>query len=177
VLSANFDTLIEQWASAKKIAMRGALDGHEATAFATEMSPLIKFHGCLMRNREQTIWTQGQMTEKAIADPDTVVTTWTLCTIPDAMTALAEIRRVLKPGGQFLFVEHGLAPEAGVRRWQHRLTPLWKRIGGGCHLDRPISQLVSDAGFDIAHLETGYMHYMQGPKPMTFMYQGSAHPI
>lgn len=105
---------------------------------------------------------------------DTVVTTWTLCTIPSVMTALREMRRVLKPGGQLLFVEHGLAPDAAVRRWQHRLTPLWKRIGGGCHLDRPIPTLVQDAGFRIAHVETGYM---QGPKPMTFMYEGSAHPI
>ena len=104
---------------------------------------------------------------------DTVVTTWTLCSIPDVMTALGEMHRVLKPDGQLLFVEHGLAPDPGVRRWQQRLTPIWKRIAGGCHLDRPMANLIHDAGFEIAHVDTGYM---QGPKPMTFMYEGSARP-
>jgi ubiquinone/menaquinone biosynthesis C-methylase UbiE len=108
------------------------------------------------------------------ASIDTVVTTWTLCTIPDVMAALREMRRVLKPGGQLLFAEHGLAPEEGVRRWQHRLTPLWKGLAGGCHLDRPIAELVKTAGFEISRMETGYM---RGPRPMTFMYEGSAHPL
>jgi SAM-dependent methyltransferase len=104
---------------------------------------------------------------------DTVVTTWTLCSIADLPRALTEMRRVLKPSGQLLFVEHGLAPEESVRRWQNRLTPLWKRIGGGCHLNRPIQSLIQDAGFVIAQVQTGYM---QGPKPMTFMYEGRATP-
>lgn len=104
---------------------------------------------------------------------DTVVTTWMLCSIPDAHRALAEMRRVLKPGGRLLFVEHGLAPEAGVRRWQDRLTPVWRRIGGGCHLNRAIGDLIEGAGFRIERLETGYM---RGPKPMTFMYEGAARP-
>lgn len=105
---------------------------------------------------------------------DTAVTTWTLCSIPDAARALEEMRRVLKPGGQLLFVEHGLAPDESVRRWQQHLTPVWKRIAGGCHLDRPIRILVEQAGFGIAHLETGYM---QGPRPLTFMYEGCARPL
>ena len=104
---------------------------------------------------------------------DTVVTTWTLCTIPDVQAALAEMRRILKPTGQLLLVEHGLAPDEKVRRWQHRLTPVWKRIAGGCHLDRPVADLVQHAGFRMERLETGYM---RGPKPMTFMYEGIASP-
>ena len=107
------------------------------------------------------------------ASVDTVVTTWSLCSIPDVAAALREMHRVLKPGGQLLFVEHGLAPEEGVRRWQHRLTPVWTGIAGGCHLDRPIADLIKKAGFEIADVQAGYM---TGPKPMTFMYEGSAHP-
>ena len=83
------------------------------------------------------------------------------------------MHRVLKPGGQLVFVEHGLAPQERVQRWQNRLTPLWKRIGGGCHLNRPIGALVESGGFGIIRLETGYA---KGPKPMTFFYEGYAHP-
>ena len=104
---------------------------------------------------------------------DTVVTTWTLCSIPNAIRALQEMRRVLNAAGQLLFVEHGLAPEERVQKWQHRLTPVWKRIGGGCHLNRPIRALIESAGFRVARLETGYA---KGPKPMTFFYEGSAVP-
>jgi ubiquinone/menaquinone biosynthesis C-methylase UbiE len=107
---------------------------------------------------------------------DTVVTTWTLCTIPQATTALAEMRRVLRPGGKLLFVEHGLAPDEVVRRWQDRLTPVWRRFSGGCHLNRPIRSMIEGAGFRIDRIETGYI---PGPKPMTFMYfmyEGSARP-
>lgn len=104
---------------------------------------------------------------------DTVVTTWTLCSIPRASLALTEMRRVLKPSGQLLFVEHGRAPEENVRKWQDRLTPVWKRIGGGCHLNRPIRDLIEGAGFSIQQIDTGYM---KGPKPMSFMYEGRARP-
>lgn len=104
---------------------------------------------------------------------DTVVTTWTLCSIPDAPRALGEMRRVLKSDGRLLFVEHGRAPEPRVRWWQDKLTPAWKRLGGGCHLNRAISDLIESAGFRIERLDTGYM---RGPKPMTFMYEGSARP-
>lgn len=105
---------------------------------------------------------------------DTVVTTWTLCTIPDVVAALREMRRVLKPSGELLFVEHGRSPDAKVRRWQDRLTPVWKRLGGGCHLNRPIRELLEGSGFRIERIETGYM---KGPKPMAFMYEGSARPM
>jgi ubiquinone/menaquinone biosynthesis C-methylase UbiE len=91
------------------------------------------------------------------ASVDTVVSTWSLCSICDLAEALAEIRRVVKPDGQLLFVEHGLAPEDNVRNWQNRLTPLWKRLAGGCHLNRPISSLIVDAGFHLAKVRTGYM--------------------
>jgi ubiquinone/menaquinone biosynthesis C-methylase UbiE len=104
---------------------------------------------------------------------DTVVTTWTLCSIPRASVALDEMRRVLKPSGQLLFVEHGRAPEDSVRKWQDRLTPVWSRIGGGCHLNRPIGALVESSGFAIQQIQMGYM---KGPKPMTFMYEGRARP-
>jgi ubiquinone/menaquinone biosynthesis C-methylase UbiE len=104
---------------------------------------------------------------------DTVVTTWTLCSIPDAAMALTEMRRVLRPGGKLLFVEHGMAPDRNVRRWQDWLTPAWKCISGGCHLNRPISTMIEAAGFRIDRVDTGYM---PGPKAMTFMYEGSARP-
>jgi hypothetical protein len=76
-------------------------------------------------------------------------------------------------GGQLLFVEHGRAPEANIRKWQDRLTPLWKRISGGCHLNRPIQTLIEAAGFDIGQIETGYI---KGPKPMAYFYEGRAKP-
>jgi ubiquinone/menaquinone biosynthesis C-methylase UbiE len=80
---------------------------------------------------------------------DTIVTTWTLCSIPQAATALADMRRVLRPGGKLLFAEHGMAPDEGVRRWQDRLTPIWRRFSGGCHLNRPIRSMIEGAGFRI----------------------------
>ena len=102
---------------------------------------------------------------------NTIVMTWTLCSIPNPIAALTDMRRVLRPGGRLIFVEHGLSPEIRTCRWQHRLTPYWKRISGGCHLDRKTDDLIRAAGFQIDAVETGYM---TGPKPWTFMYQGSA---
>jgi ubiquinone/menaquinone biosynthesis C-methylase UbiE len=108
------------------------------------------------------------------ASIDTVVTTWTLCTIPEVAQALGEMRRVLKPGGQLLFIEHGLASEESVRKWQNRLTPLWKPIAGGCHLNRPIRNLIETAGFNITTLENSYLP--RAPRMMGYLYQGRALP-
>ena len=102
---------------------------------------------------------------------DTVVSTWTLCSIPDAPRALKELRRVLRPDGEFIFVEHGRAPDAGVAKWQDRLNPLWKPICGGCNLNRKIDQMIEANGFRITEMKT---EYLPGPKPMTYQYQGLA---
>ncbi len=102
---------------------------------------------------------------------DHVLTTWTLCTIPDVSGALAEIRRVLRPGGGLHFLEHGRSSDPKVVRWQDRLTPLQQKIAGGCHLNRPIERLITDSGLRIATLDN---YYLKGPKMFGCMYEGVA---
>lgn len=102
---------------------------------------------------------------------DTVVLTYTLCTLPDVPRALAEVARVLRPGGLLLFCEHGLAPDEGTRRWQHRLNPLWKRFSGGCQLNRDIPALLHEGGFQATEISA---MYIPGWKPASFNYWGKA---
>lgn len=102
---------------------------------------------------------------------DMAVVTWSLCSIADPIAALREVGRVLKPDGPLRFVEHGLSPDPGVQVWQNRLTPLWRRCAGGCHLNRKSDELLRAAGLRIAELTTGYA---RGPRPMVYMYEGWA---
>ena len=102
---------------------------------------------------------------------NTVLVTYTLCTIPDVLQALSEMRRVLKPRGELIFCEHGLAPDEDVRRWQDRINPIWKRMGGGCNLNRPIPNIIKQGGFKINNIET---MYIPGWRPASFNYWGCA---
>ena len=114
----------------------------------------------------------GERLDLPSAEFDAALSTWTLCTIPDLEAALAEIRRVLKPGGSLHFVEHGHSPDEKVARWQARMEPLNKRLAGGCHLTRRITEDIAQAGFAIEQVNT---YYFDGePKPMGYTYEGRA---
>jgi len=145
--------------------------------FALDPSPelLTMAESRLAEARRPVVLLRASAEELPMPDHsvDTIVTTWTLCTIRDPIKALREMRRALKPDGRLLFVEHGLAPEPGIQRWQNWLTPCWRPLAGGCHLNRKMDDLIRAGGFRIDKIRAGYM---KGPRPMTFMYQGSAAP-
>jgi len=103
---------------------------------------------------------------------DTVLMTFTMCTIPDVHAALDEIKRVLKPNGRLIFCEHGKAPDKSVERWQNRINPIWKMLAGGCNLNRPIVDLLEQSGFTLTDIQT---MYLPGWKPGSFNYWGTAH--
>jgi ubiquinone/menaquinone biosynthesis C-methylase UbiE len=139
----------------------------ELLAMARERAAAAPFPADLIRASADRI----PLTDASI---DTVVVTWSLCSIGNASGALREMRRVLRPGGTLIFVEHGLAPDAGVRTWQNLLTPCWRPCAGGCHLNRKMDDLVRDAGFAITELRT---EYLPGPGAFTFTYQGRAEKV
>jgi ubiquinone/menaquinone biosynthesis C-methylase UbiE len=146
---------------------------HEVFGLDPSSRLLARAHDQAQHTRVPVHLLEGSAESIPLADHsmDTVVMTWTGCSIPDICAALREMRRVLSPGGRLLFVEHGRAPEPGVARWQERLDPLWLRFSGGCHLSRKIDDLLADAGFRIERLITGYI---PGPRIMTFLYEGVA---
>lgn len=150
---------------------RSRLESLHALDPSTQMHRLARKRAALAGIHVDVLPLSAEAIPMPDASFDTVVTTFTLCTIPDPLAALAEVRRVLKPGGQLLYCEHGLAPDAKVRRWQHRLTPAWKHIAGGCHLDRDIPALLAQAGFADAHPQT---MYLPGPRTLTYNFWGSA---
>jgi ubiquinone/menaquinone biosynthesis C-methylase UbiE len=108
------------------------------------------------------------------ASIDTAVITWTLCSIADVPRALQQVNRVLKMNGRLIFMEHGHSPDPRVVDWQERITPLWKRLAGGCRLNRKIDELITTAGFRISELKTCYL---PGPRPMSYTYQGYAERV
>ena len=146
----------------------------------TGLDPALQLHALARERIEQSgldvelVGLSAEQIPRPDASFDTVLITYTLCTIPDAHSALLEMHRVLKPGGKLLFCEHGHAPDASVARWQDRLQPLWGKVAGGCHLGRDIPALLRGAGFRLPSVETGYL---PGPKPFTFHYWGEALPV
>ncbi|GAB3540385.1 methyltransferase domain-containing protein [Noviherbaspirillum agri] len=146
----------------------------------TGLDPGVEMHR-LARKRAQeagiSVELVGLSAERIPFDDasfDTVLVTYSLCTIPDPVAALKEMRRVLKPGGRLIYCEHGLADDPSVQAWQHRLTPWWSKIAGGCHLDRDIPALLREAGFRSADMQT---MYLPGPRPLTYNYWGTAEAV
>ncbi len=141
------------------------------------LDPALEMHGLAKRRMRKAGLTVNLLPLPAEEIPardgqfDTIVCTYTLCTIPDPAQALREMYRVLAPDGQLLFCEHGRAPDAAVRRWQDRLNPVWKPIAGGCNLNRDVPELLAQAGFRTDAMDS---MYLPGPKPLTFNVWGQA---
>lgn len=148
----------------------------QRVSFVVGVDPAMQMHRLAQRRSRQAgiaVELMGLSAEHLPATDasfDTVVCTYTLCSIPDPLQALHEMRRVLVPGGRLLFCEHGRAPDETVRRWQDRLQPLWGPLAGGCHLGRDVPALLEAAGF----AATMQSAYLAGPRPMTFHYWGHA---
>lgn len=140
---------------------------------SSEMTQMARRAAALLPFEVEFIGLPGDEIPLEDSSIDTVVVTYTLCTIPDTAPALRQISRVLRPGGELVFCEHGAAPDASIRRWQDRLNPMWKRIGGGCNLNRPIPALIEAGGFRIKSLDT---MYIPGWRPASFNYWGAAVP-
>jgi len=149
----------------------------EAVASVTGLDPAAELTAMAKRRAEtlgidvQLLQVSGEAIPADAASFDTVVCTWTLCSIPDARRALEEMRRVVKPDGRLIFVEHGRAPEPGVARVQRGIEPLWKLIGGGCHLTRAPLELLEATGFRVERAQQGYE---EGPRFAAYMYHGVA---
>ena len=143
----------------------------------TGLDPALQLHPLAQERIAQTglpvdlVGLSAEKIPRPDASFDTVLITYTLCTIPDAHAALLEMRRVLAPNGKLLFCEHGRAPDISVQRWQTRLQPVWGQLAGGCHLGRDIPALLAAAGFTLPELQT---RYLPGPRPFTFHYWGEA---
>jgi ubiquinone/menaquinone biosynthesis C-methylase UbiE len=155
---------------------------HYGTAVAsiTGLDPAAELTGkaqARARKLDRPVHVLGVSGEEIPADDkrfDTLVCTWTLCSIPNVYAALREMHRVLKPGGRLYFIEHGRAPDPSVVKWQRRLEPLWKKIGGGCHLTRQADELIQDAGFRLREFDSGYE---PGPRFAAFMSHGVAERV
>lgn len=148
----------------------------EALTAIEPSADVVKLAAGRLREAPFPVRVIGASAERIPAEDDafdTVVSTWTLCSVPNVYRALAELRRVLKPMGRLIFAEHGASPEQRWLNWQRRLEPAWKLIGGGCHLSRQVDDLIAIAGFRIDEMETGYL---PGPKFATFTYRGIAAP-
>ncbi|WP_029889402.1 class I SAM-dependent methyltransferase [Polycyclovorans algicola] len=147
------------------------LDSLQGLDPADQMSPTARKRALKAGLEVELITLSAEEIPAPDASYDTVVCTFTLCTIPDPLRALREMRRVLKPDGELLFCEHGRAPDVSVQRWQDRLTPWWKPIAGGCHLNRDVPEMLRDGGFVPTEIESSYL---SGPKPMVWVTRGVA---